>query len=310
VTVDWDDTSVDSVFDLDAINAVDNANGTVTADLIVGDVFPSISGDSAVLTVTAVDASTGNVSFSIAAHQFATGGLFDVRFTVEDDDTGIASTGTQAWVGGVRVDPAKGELQVIGTSSNDHVTINQQGNGKLKVHADFLRTGNFVTFDSEDIEQIIAYLCEGDDHLTIAGNVDIPAIIHGGNGDDHINAGGGPSVLVGNAGADYLNGGNGRDILIGGIGQDRLVGGGDDDVLIGGSTNADDDDDLLMAALAAWTSSDDYDDRVDALDALLTVQDDEEEDLLTGSSGRDLFYDGLLDILTDVKTKKDPELVL
>ena len=39
------------------------------------------------------------------------------------------------------------------------------------------------------------------------------------------------------------------------------------------------------------------------IDLLLSVQDDEEEDILTGSSGRDLFYDGLGDILTDIKTK-------
>ena len=98
------------------------------------------------------------------------------------------------------------------------------------MHADFLQSGNFETFAAAEVDKIIAYLCDGDDHMTIAGNVDIPAIIHGGNGDDHINAGGGPSVLLGNAGADHLNGGNGRNILIGSVGQDRLVGGGDDDV--------------------------------------------------------------------------------
>ena len=52
-----------------------------------------------------------------------------------------------------------------------------------------------------------------------------------------------------------LLGSDGRDILIGGLDQDRLVGGGDDDLLIGGSTSADEDDDLLMDALAAWNST-------------------------------------------------------
>ena len=64
-----------------------------------------------------------------------------------------------------------------------------------------------------------------------------------------------------------------------------------------------------MAALAAWTASDPYEDRVAAIGATLTVIDDEEQDLLTGSSRRDLFYDGLLDVLTDRKTKKDAETV-
>ena len=77
-----------------------------------------------------------------------------------------------------------------------------------------------------------------------------------------------------------------------------------------GAQPSDDDDDALMTALAAWNSGDSYEDRVAAIDALLDVQDDEEEDKLTGSSGRDLFYDGLGDILTDVKTKKNAETVL
>jgi Ca2+-binding RTX toxin-like protein len=207
---------------------------------------------------------------------------------------------TQAWVSGVRL-TADGILQVVGTSGDDHVTINQQGNGILKVHADFLQSGNFEKFDLADVDKIIAYLCEGDDHFTIAGNVDIPAIVHGDGGDDHLNGGGGPTVLLGDDGDDMLVGGSGRDILIGGLGADRLVGGKSDDVLIGGTTNADDDDDALMAVLAAWTSNDSYDDRVQAIGALLTVVDDEEEDKLTGSSGLDLFYAGLGDILTDLK---------
>ncbi len=117
-------------------------------------------------------------------------------------------------------------------------------------------------------------------------------------------------MLLGNTGDDMLVGGSGFAILIGGLGLDRLVGGTEGDVLIGGSTNEDDDDDVVMDALTAWTGGGDYAQRVAAVDALLTVLDDEESDLLTGSSGRDLFYDGISEILNDLKTKKDPETVL
>ncbi len=66
-----------------------------------------------------------------------------------------------------------------------------------------------------------------------------------------------------------------------------------------------------MAILAAWNNpNDSYDVRVAAIDALLTVVDDDEEDVLTGSAGRDLFFDGLGEVLTDVKTKNNPETVL
>ena len=117
-------------------------------------------------------------------------------------------------------------------------------------------------------------------------------------------------MLLGEGGSDTLNGGGNRDILIGGTGMDRLVAGGDDDVLIGGWTNADDDDAALMDLLATWVADAPYVDRVVAVDLLLTVSDDEEEDVLTGASGVDLFYDGLNDVLNDVKTKKDVETVL
>ena len=125
--------------------------------------------------------------------------------------------------------------------------------------------------------------------------------------DDQLNAGGGPSVLLGGLGADMLVGGSGRDIMIGGPGEDRLVGGKEDDVLIGGSTTDVEDDNALMVLMAAWTSSGPYVDRVAAIDALMLVVDDGDVDKLTGSSGKDLFYDGLGDDLTDVK---NDEMVL
>lgn len=102
-------------------------------------------------------------------------------------------------------------------------------------------------------------------------------------------------MLLGEAGDDVLTGGFGRDILIGGFGLDDLVGGADEDVLIGGRIVDDHDDGLLMDALAAWVSEDSHADRVDALDDLITVLDDGEEDDLIGSAGRDLFFEGLGD---------------
>ncbi len=99
-------------------------------------------------------------------------------------------------------------------------------------------------------------------------------------------------------------------MIIGGLGEDRLKGGNHDDVLIGGATNIDEDDDAIRALLATWNSSESYDNRVAAIDSLLTVSDDSEEDELKGHSGRDLFYQGVGDFLQDVKAKKDAEQVL
>ncbi|WP_253157615.1 pre-peptidase C-terminal domain-containing protein [Stieleria tagensis] len=294
VAIGWDDTSNPSVFDLDA-----------TADLSAGDTFVAIDG--AVLTITNVDALSGSVGFEVT-HQFATGGIFELSMMISDDDSGTAEANAQAWVTGLRVN--NGVLQIIGSNTHDQVSIDQTEDGMLKVHASFLASGNFETFDVSTVEKIIGYLCEGDDHFTMAGNIAIPTVVHGGGGDDHLK-GGRASVLLGDDGDDTLIGGSGQDLLIGGTGSDRLVGSSGNDVLVGGSSNLDDDeDDALFNLLAEWISDASYQDRVQTIDELLTVDDDNQSDKLTGSSGEDLFFDGLGDQLTDVKTKKSVEVVL
>ena len=195
-----------------------------------------------------------------------------------------------------------GVLYIVGTndSGGDHVSVNTVGKNDVRVHADFIPQP-FRTFDLGQVNKIIAYLCDGDDHMTIANSVMTPAIVHGGAGDDHLVAGGGPSVLLGDGGNDMLVGGKERNVLIGGVGRDRLIGGNSDDVLIGGKTNKDANDDGLMAALIAWNANDSYHNRVAAIEALLAVIHDGEVDTLTGSAGRDVFYGGLGDVLTDLK---------
>ena len=129
-------------------------------------------------------------------------------------------------------------------------------------------------------------------------------LIRGGLGNDLIFAGAGRDIALGGAGDDLIDGGRGRDLLIGGAGRDVLLGRAGGDAPIGGNTNVDDDDDALQAVLAAWTSRSSYADRVAAVDALLAASDDEERDFLIGRGGRDLFYDGIDDLLVDVKPRE------
>jgi Ca2+-binding RTX toxin-like protein len=239
----------------------------------------------------------GTVSGS---HIYVAGGIYTVTLTVTDDDTGTHQATTLAVITGVGLN--NGILYIVGTndSDGDHVSVNAVGKKSVKVHADFIPEP-FRTFDLAQVDQIIAYLCDGDDHMTIGSSLETPAIVHGGRDNDHIVAGGGPAVLLGHSGDDMLVGGKQRNVIIGGTGRDRLVGGNSDDVLIGGSTDIDADDTALMAALLAWNTNDSYENRVLAIDALLTVIDDSDQDKLTGSAGRDLFYDGAGDILNDLK---------
>lgn len=234
------------------------------------------------------------------SHAYVAGGVYTVTVTLTDDDTGTDQATTLAVITGIGVN--NGVLYIVGTndSDGDHVSVNAFGQGQVRVHSDFVPEP-FRTFDLGLVDQIIAYLCDGDDHMTISNNILLPAIIHGGRDNDHLEGGGGPTVLLGHSGDDDLVGGKGRSILIGGGGRDRLRGGSSDDVLIGGRTDIDADDVALLNAVLAWNVNDTYENRVAAVDALLTVLDDGEEDQLTGSSGRDLFYAGLGDILTDLK---------
>ena len=98
-------------------------------------------------------------------------------------------------------------------------------------------------------------------------------------------------------------GGKGRSLLIGGSGLDALVGGSAGDVLIGGRIE-ESDDEQLFAALNAWNPEDPYADRVDAINALFTAADDEDEDQLRGGGAFDLFFADIGDDLLGVKVQE------
>ncbi|MBI1896686.1 MAG: PKD domain-containing protein [Acidobacteria bacterium] len=220
-------------------------------------------------------------------------------------------------------------LWVIGTNGDDHVVINEQGNGLIKVHASFFVGTEFVTIPTAQVRRIAVYLNGGNDDATVAGDVTIPVILDGGDGNDRLKAGGGPAVLIGGAGDDTLTGSGGRNILIGGLGADTITDGQGEDILIGGRTVYDSDPAALAALdaiLAEWNSSRDYATRIANLrgtgsgagfDARLngnfflradgpnpTVFDDGAQDVMTGGGGLDWFFanldSGVLDHILDL----------
>ena len=263
-----------------------------------------------------VDLTVGDRSLSID-HTYAAGGVYYIDATVTDDDTGADSVlDITAVISGVSIQTVAGEdvLQVIGTAGDDHISINQTGNGDLKVHWDFLGDDPRV-FPLADIDRIMSILCDGDDHLTISGKVTLPTIIDAGGGNDHINGGAGSNIILGGDGDDHLNGGDARDIIIGGNGADRIVGGPGYDILAG-DTYSDADAggaqdllsnyDSLLAVQERWLGE--IDDLLDDPTSDAVLADfyaavgggDGAVDMLTGSSGFDwllLFED--TDVFTD-----------
>jgi PKD domain/RTX calcium-binding nonapeptide repeat (4 copies) len=273
------------------------------------------------ITAAQVTESGGSGTFQ-AQHAFTSGGIYTVKVTITDDDTGVVNATVTMFVTGVGVQTINGRvtLVAVGTAGDDSLDINQ-ANGEFVVHASFL--SSLRTIPVAGIQLIEVVLLAGNDTATIANNIELPSVMDGGAGDDKLIGGGGPNILIGGRGNDTLIGGRGRNMLIGGLGADRLVGNVGDDILIAGSTRYDSGPDLaklandaiLMQLLAEWNSTRSYEQRIANLRAgagpILggagvslskgtTVFDDTAFDRLTGAGGQNwFFFDPTRDQVTD-----------
>ena len=272
-----------------------------------------------------------------AAHQYSSGGIYTITVTVIDDDGGSVTDTTTAVITGVGL--VDGTLYVIGTNGKDIVRITRDGSGdrsngcmddQIKVLANldigrsnrgssggFGRGAAISYFNSNDVTRIEIHLLDGDDHASIGDDersdcdFDIPALIFGGDGNDHLTGGAGNDILIGGNGKDVLNGRGGNDILVGGAGDDQLDGGDGDDLLIGGDgkdkLRGNKGDDLLIgdsaandidvtaleSALANWTAGD----LAAALVDLGALVSDGDKDDLSGDQGDDALFGSASDKL-------------
>jgi hypothetical protein len=122
-----------------------------------------------------------------------------------------------------------GLLTVDGTAGNDTISLTSRG-GTLTVRNGAERADVALA----DVDDVVVNALAGDDRVTLATRLDVPATIDGGDGNDRLTGGAGDDLITGGGGNDRLAGGRGDDDLVGAAGNDRLLGGAGDDFLAGG----------------------------------------------------------------------------
>ena len=165
---------------------------------------------------------------------------------------------------------AGGIISVQGTGAADRITASVSGS-RLTVSLN----GSGLTFNAADITGLVVTAGGGSDSVTI--DIDQPATVFGGDGNDTILGGGGDDVLLGDGGDDEINGRGGNDKLLGGRGGDHLFGSVGNDSLQGESGG-----DLLEGG-----SGDDYFEGGGGPDRLLGGPGD---DLMFGGTSNDTIY--------------------
>jgi Ca2+-binding RTX toxin-like protein len=156
-------------------------------------------------------------------------------------------------------DDLGGQMLVVdGTPNNDTIVVSPGARpGDVVVLENGVLAGPF-----HPTSRVVVLGYGGDDRILVSPQVRTPAWLVGGDGNDVLIAGGGPSVLLGGPGNNTLvANGVGRDLLIGGTGTNTLIGTGNA-IFVTGTTSFDANQAALAGILAEWNSTHSYADRV------------------------------------------------
>lgn len=201
--------------------------------------------------------------------------------------------------GPISIGPGPGgakTLLVNGTAADDVIRIVAHGDkGDIAVLVNGVSQGVFA---KASFSAVAVYGLAGNDFIEVDGDVKATVYLFGGNGNDVLLGGGGPSFLDGGAGNDKLTGGQARSVLVGGAGSDLLYAGDSAALLIGGSIDLQSPANLLNA----WTNlNQTYADRAAAVRSMLAghIFDDGQKDVLNSGDGQDLYFYNSGDVLHD-----------
>ena len=122
-----------------------------------------------------------------------------------------------------------GLLTVDGTAAGETINLSAR-NGTLTVRSGAER----AQVPLADVDEVVVNAGDGDDRVTLARRLDLPATVEAGAGNDRVTGGRGADLLSGGAGNDRISGGAGNDDLFGAEGSDRVIGDAGDDFLSGG----------------------------------------------------------------------------
>ena len=127
--------------------------------------------------------------------------------------------------------------------------------------------------------------------------------LFGNEGADKLSGQAGNDIISGGPGADWLWGNDGQDVLIGGSGADYLYGGADDDILIGGGSKWVSSHTAMSNIRNEWISNAGWLNRAQRINGQMdgglngpfelteqTVRHDDDDDYLSGGSGRDWYW--------------------
>jgi hypothetical protein len=170
-------------------------------------------------------------------------------------------------------------LKVTGTLNDEQIAVYRSGATVYAYHQG-LQIGSF---NASSIKNILVEAGNGNDWVSLNPNLDKPAVVLGGNGNDRV-----------------VGSGKARNILIGEAGNDQVVGRNAGDILIGNRVNR--TTSQLIALLNTWTSSLSYTQRINAIRPALTkyILDDKVQDWLTGNGDNDWFLTKPKDLITDL----------
>lgn len=198
--------------------------------------------------------------------------------------------------GAVIVDTS-GVVRIGGTPGDDVIIVTSTADGQ---NLEVTLNGVVHQIPMAGLTEVRAWGRDGNDHIELI-DLALTSMLDGGDGDDEVIGAHGSDLIFGGLGNDTLTGASGNDFLIGGAGSDRIVGSAGHDILVSGDMSSSIARQALWAALAEWVDGKADDDGTDddVLDETLITDDD--FDMLTGSSGADLFIINDGDKITDLK---------